>query len=341
MDVLKSSKGRSRLALVLVSSTWLVATACWSLAGGRTEPSFPHRVHVVDNDLACTFCHGAVRSADEPGMPPPELCAPCHDRFDGDKPPERRVGAFYSERSRYRTVAVSGRTAEVRFSHRSHVTTAKLECARCHGDVAQQEGVPLDPLASKSSCMDCHARHGMANACSDCHTTIDAAWRPPTHAAGWLRAHGVCAMGTRERSVDRCELCHQEGASCSACHHQMAPEDHDQTFRVRTHGLQASIDRSRCALCHTQDSCQQCHEMTRPRSHRGGFGFTQQRHCVGCHLPLGDTGCAVCHPAAPSHDLATPLPADHTPAMNCRACHGNGTALPHPDGGHSCTACHR
>jgi hypothetical protein len=103
----------------------------------------------------------------------------------------------------------------------------------------------------------------------------------------------------------------------------------------------ASIDRTRCMVCHTQDSCQQCHESTRPTNHRAGWGTSQQRHCVGCHLPLADTGCAVCHQDAPSHQLATPLPGDHNPGMSCRLCHGNGVRLPHPDGGHACTACHR
>lgn len=342
MDVLIRPRRWARWSGWLALSAWLLATACLSLpASRRSEPSFPHRVHVVDNQLACTFCHGSVRSSDAPGMPPPELCAPCHDRFDQHKPPERRVGAFFGPDSRYRTVAVSGRSADVRFSHRAHVTAAGLDCTTCHGDVAQQDDVPLQPLTRKSDCMDCHQRHGEGNACSVCHTSVDRDWLPDSHRSSWVRFHGEHVRAGSERSEDRCTLCHQDATGCNACHQQQAPQDHDQSFRLRTHGMQASIDRSRCAVCHTQDSCQQCHEVTRPQSHRAGFGNNQQRHCVGCHLPLADSGCSVCHRDSPGHATASPLPPDHVPSMNCRACHGNGVRLPHPDGGHVCTACHR
>ena len=178
-------------------------------------------------------------------------------------------------------------------------------------------------------------------ACTECHQYIDETWLPPSHHHGWTRGHGDVVRASSGRSADRCELCHQEGQSCAVCHQRMAPESHDQTFRTRTHGVLASIDRSGCAVCHTQDSCAQCHQQTRPLSHRGSFGAPVNNHCVSCHLPVQDTGCRVCHPSTPSHDTAAGLPADHVPSMNCRLCHGNGVALPHPDGGHVCTSCHR
>ncbi len=327
---------------IALIGAWLATAACLSLGPTRrAEPSFPHRVHVVDNGLACSFCHAAATAGERPGQPPPELCAQCHDRFDADKPPERRIAAFYDENSRYKTVADASLPADVRFSHRAHVTDAKLECAACHGDVGEQTEVPLAPLVQKAACMDCHAQYGKANACSECHSTIDELWQPRSHAQGWIEGHGHVVRHGSELSADRCDLCHIEGSGCTSCHEQMAPRDHNQTFRLRTHGLAASMDRSRCHVCHKQDSCEQCHQSTRPRNHRGAFGSPQQGHCIGCHLPLADSGCAVCHRSTPSHDLATPLPPSHSPAMNCRMCHGNGQPLPHPDGGHVCTSCHR
>lgn len=339
MDVLSRTRNITAWLLLLA---WLAASACLSWPRTeRAEPSFPHRVHVVDNQLACSMCHPSTRVADRPGMPPPELCAPCHDQFDPGKPADRRVGAFFDERGRYRTVAVSGRTDDVVFSHARHVDGSKLDCNTCHPDVATQDAVPLAPLATKRGCMDCHARSNASNACETCHREISPSWTPPSHARAWLRGHGDIARAGDDSSQHRCELCHQDATSCNACHQQMAPMDHNQTFRLRTHGLRASIDRSRCATCHTQASCEQCHSTTEPRSHRGGFGAPQQRHCVGCHFPLADEGCSTCHRSTPGHQLATPLPADHSTAMNCRLCHGGTAPLPHPDGGHACTVCHR
>jgi hypothetical protein len=62
---------------------------------------------------------------------------------------------------------------------------------------------------------------------------------------------------------------------------------------------------------------------------------------MGCHQPLGNESCAVCHKGTPSHALATPKPPGHNPAMNCRMCHGNGQPLPHFDNGDDCNSCHQ
>ena len=48
----------------------------------------------------------------------------------------------------------------------------------------------------------------------------------------------------------------------------------------------------------------------------------------------------VCHKDTRSHALAAPKPAWHTPAMNCRQCHGVSQPLPHVDKGDNCNLCH-
>ena len=78
----------------------------------------------------------------------------------------------------------------------------------------------------------------------------------------------------------------------------------------------------------------------RPDSHGGNWGGTQSVHCLTCHFPLSGESCAVCHKGTPSHLEAAPKPDWHTPAMNCRQCHGVGQPLPHVDKGDDCNACH-
>lgn len=350
MEFLIGPKSRPRgatrrrvLALWIgVALAGLSVAACLGLAEPRrSEPSFPHAVHLQDKQLDCAFCHGTARSSDEPGMPPPELCTTCHERFDPEKPPERRLAAFYGERGRYRKVADATLPEDIRFSHRRHVTDARLDCIDCHGDVAAQTEVPLGPLVVKDDCMSCHERVGKRNECRECHVGIDRSTRPPTHDAGFGRAHGEVFRHASTRSVDRCTLCHDEATGCRACHEREAPRDHDNGFRLRGHGLVAALDRARCSTCHTRDSCTECHQDTRPRSHRAGFGAPANRHCGGCHSSAAEEGCAVCHQGTPSHAAANPLPADHHPGMNCRMCHGNGVVLRHEDPGLSCTSCHR
>jgi hypothetical protein len=332
---------RSGLVPVLATSALLVS-ACLLTGGGDVEVAFSHAVHVGEKALACTFCHPGAESRDAAGLAPVELCAKCHDEIDRERPPEKRLLAAHYDGYRYRFTGVAAVPPEVRFSHRAHVQDGRLDCAACHGDIAGSDGIPSTPAVTKPDCMGCHTERGVSNECATCHTAIDRAWLPPGHDAGWLVDHGHVVRARSAASADRCELCHDAATSCDACHHETPPRDHTQHFRLRGHGTWAAIDRSRCSTCHhRRDFCQRCHESTPPLDHVAGFGPPPNRHCTACHFPASGSGCNTCHPGGAPHPTAGPMPPWHSPAMNCRQCHGAGVALPHPDGGHACTICHR
>jgi hypothetical protein len=103
----------------------------------------------------------------------------------------------------------------------------------------------------------------------------------------------------------------------------------------------AAMDRDNCMVCHRADSCVRCHEEVLPLNHTGMWGSPKDTHCFSCHFPLKSTSCFVCHKSTPSHSDATPLPANHSPASDCRACHGMDARLPHVDNGDDCTICHK
>jgi hypothetical protein len=111
-------------------------------------------------------------------------------------------------------------------------------------------------------------------------------------------------------------------------------------WRLRSHGVVASMDRDNCATCHTPDSCERCHAESVPLSHRGSFGAPMDTHCLSCHVPLKNESCFVCHKNTNSHLDASPKPADHSPALDCRSCHGVTESLPHVDNGDDCNVCH-
>ena len=168
---------------------------------------------------------------------------------------------------------------------------------------------------------------------------IDQEWKPPTHDDSWTRAHGPRARAGSRAPLDSCALCHRED-TCAECHRVEQPLSHTQGFRLKGHGLLASMDRGSCAVCHEPSSCEACHAETLPLSHGGMWGGTKSLHCLTCHTPLEQNGCAVCHKGTPSHALAPPKPDWHDPAMNCTACHGHGEPLPHVDNGENCNLCH-
>jgi hypothetical protein len=344
MAILRSRRGWAEflglLALLYLGGCMLVD----ALVQTERPFAFSHRLHAEDQGLECADCHARWDDAEDPGMPRAAQCALCHVKLDAEKPPERRVATLFDGEG-YRAARAGHQSDEIVFSHLSHATRG-LDCAACHAEVAQDEGTLAkrgsELRMSMDGCLACHdAGTGPKQAdCAACHSVIRAEVAPPSHLANWTRYHGSVVRGRLGGRSDACALCHQP-AECTTCHQIQLPENHNNYWRRRGHGLTASMDRDSCITCHDSDSCQRCHDEIRPQSHVGGWGEPNDRHCNACHEPLRMESCGVCHAATPSHDQATPLPPDHLPGMNCRLCHGNGQPLPHDDNGMNCTSCHR
>jgi hypothetical protein len=306
--------------------------------------AFPHRPHVEDEGLECGDCHGQWEESEDPGRPLAAQCALCHAELDAEKPPGLRFDALF-EGERFRVTAAGRQAEEILFSHRDHARRAG-DCNACHAVVAADEGrlgeLSADVRLSMERCLACHAAGGGPGRedCAACHAERRAERAPPSHRADWTRFHGTLVRARPEARAEQCGLCHRP-ASCESCHQLELPASHTNYWRRRAHGIEASLDRTRCATCHDTDACQRCHEEVRPSNHAGSWGSPRNRHCLSCHEPLRGESCGVCHGDAGSHVLATPLPADHLPGMDCRQCHGNGQPLPHVDNGQLCTSCHR
>jgi len=309
------------------------------------EPlAFNHKVHVEGEGLECADCHSRWEDAEDPGLPLPAQCALCHSDLDAEKPADRQVASLFTD-GRFRATHAGKLPDEVLYSHQQHATRG-LECVTCHAQVAQDDGHlaqhKAELITSMDECLACHATGNGPHEsdCAACHSQIRADVPPPSHAANWKRYHGTLVRAHADERAERCSTCHAQ-SSCESCHQLELPQNHDNYWRRRGHGLTASMDRQSCMTCHDTDSCQRCHEDSKPISHTGAFGAPRDNHCLICHEPLRGESCGVCHAQATSHEQATPLPADHLPSMNCRQCHGHGQPLPHVDNGQQCTSCHR
>jgi len=317
------------------------------LADAFTKPekrfAFSHRQHLESGDFDCTDCHSGAEDSEEPGMPSAAQCALCHSSLDAEKPPERRVKSLFGEDG-YLAAHAGRQSDEILFSHQKHANRG-LECTACHAYVATDDGALPESgaafLTTMDDCVACHERSSgpPESDCAACHVEIRAGVAPPSHRANWTRFHGSIVRGRADERSDQCALCHKE-SDCASCHAIVMPENHNNYWRRRGHGLTASMDRQSCETCHDADSCNRCHEEVRPMNHVGGWGAPQDRHCLSCHEPVRGQTCGTCHAGTPSHDQATPMPPDHLPSMNCRMCHGNGQPLPHVDNGQTCTSCH-
>jgi hypothetical protein len=329
---------RRRLLLGAAATLTLFGCALLQNLMPREEPfGFNHEAHVVGEGMECGDCHFGVEDSDEPGIPPQMACMLCHEEIDSEKEPERQIEQLFVD-GQLPGPRVSTLDDEVIFSHLSHVETIE-DCSTCHAGI-EESTYPGDLTAvTMADCTDCHAESGAPAECSTCHSVIDRDWAPDTHGHMWTRVHGKVCRGAETNSINDCSLCHTE-TSCTQCHQEEPPADHNNFWRERAHGLIAQLDRARCATCHTTDFCVRCHQETEPRNHVGSFGGTQSNHCVSCHFPLQSSSCATCHEGTPSHLMATPLPPGHTPALDCRSCHPGLAPLPHADKGDSCILCH-
>jgi Outer membrane cytochrome MtrC/MtrF-like, domains II/IV len=324
------------LALLLLAS--MAGCGLLGVFGAGTQPfAFSHKIHVVEQSLDCGDCHLDWDSADDPGMPVVGQCMLCHQEIDANKPPERQIATLF-EGNTYKAAHAARLQDEIVFSHQRHA--AKLQCNVCHTGIEQNTAVTASMTIGMESCRSCHRDSGVAGDCATCHKEIRSDRPPASHGLAWLRTHGGVVRAHRDGTANRCSLCHEE-SSCASCHQVQEPASHNQYFRLRGHGLIARMDRQSCAACHRSDSCDSCHQQTQPLSHVGAWGGTTNNHCITCHFPLGRDECSTCHKTASSHELAAPMPANHTPGLNCRQCHGLTAPLPHVDKGDECSACHR
>jgi hypothetical protein len=271
-------------------------------------------------------------------MPVLAGCKLCHESIDADKPPERRIDQLF-EGDTYRARRASQLDDEIVFSHLQHATKP-IDCDACHTGIAQNDLVDASFALSMQDCTECHAQQAVSNDCATCHKEIRRDVAPDSHAFQWLKAHGPTVRGESAATANDCSLCHEQ-SGCTTCHLETPPDNHNNYFRLRGHGLFARMDRQSCAACHRSDSCDSCHQTTRPLNHTGSFAGSMQTHCLGCHLPVQQSECFTCHKGTPSHATAAPKPPDHSPGMNCRLCHGVGQPLPHVDKGDDCNICHR
>jgi hypothetical protein len=256
------------------------------------------------------------------------------------------------------------------FSHERHVTLEKLDCVNCHAEAlaSDQPGMP-----ARDTCDVCHSEidatqpaekrietlfHGDEFAAAHAAKLADElVFSHRLHASG-KQACNACHRGIEHSAdvlalprvrMDDCTHCHAERAvagaeSCAQCHRavrrEWAPRNHDANW-IRAHGLVArersQVSAERCALCHEESSCDQCHRVQAPENHtpywheraHGLVAMSDRQNCAACHEP---ESCERCH--------AQSRPRNHvgtwgaTLDTHCLTCH-------QPLASEECSACHQ
>jgi predicted CXXCH cytochrome family protein len=142
-------------------------------AAAAEQPiAFNHKAH-VSKGLDCTICHAYVREQAFATLPKLETCLMCHSAKMSDNPEEGKIREFAAKKAPLKWVRLYRLSpdAAAYFSHRRHVTLGKIECAACHGPMAERTTPPTKALVSFSMdfCIGCHERKKVATTCVDCH----------------------------------------------------------------------------------------------------------------------------------------------------------------------------
>ncbi len=203
----------------------------------------------------------------------------------------------------------------------NHVLPRVTACQGCHKPadkhkLAAVHPPPDDDLEFAESLHFSHALHlkmpALAGQCVPCHAGVV----PPSDNP----------LASVFPPMQRCFKCHEhqqqwDQAKCSACHErkamsQVMPQSflpHNQGW-MRHHGTLAREKRQVCSQCHSQQQCNDCHDVTqnlkiedrqpdaveRHFVHRGNWlsvhpieAKSQPRRCLSCHTQESCDGCHV------------------------------------------------
>jgi len=101
-----------------------------------------------------------------------EDCQSCHDvQGVGPTTPIERLQWFRARGEEVPWRRIYDLPDHVYFSHRRHVTVARIECGECHGDVASLTRPASHPLVNHEMdwCTGCHLERGASTDCIHCH----------------------------------------------------------------------------------------------------------------------------------------------------------------------------
>ncbi len=258
------------------------------------------------------------------------------------------------------------------FDHNLHVKDNNMACVDCHGKMVDGKFT----LPSHAACKDCHGdwvetKTISTNTCGKCHKVKDLNELSPVAPTNAPVMKGKSLFVHTSALSNRCAECHSVflakglshvpemthtlkvgirekahrwGMDCTACHVDMdrknPPPNHQENW-TKLHGKMGKQPDATCSVCHPQDSCRACHQVTKPLSHNnmwrlkthGAQAAWDRENCLVCHK---QDSCAQCHAGTTpqSHNSASwgarwPSRSTHCyschPGQNaCMTCHPNG-----------------
>lgn len=175
---MKARQTRFRLTVVVIFILGGSGLVLWGFTNRPPgQPiAFSHKQH-VEQGAACAFCHQYTEQSAIAGIPSVQQCMFCHQSIKTESLEVQKVQAYFNQKQEIPWVRVYGfpSHAHVYFNHQRHIA-AGVDCATCHGDVAQM--AVAEPVVQHTMgwCMQCHDQNKskfkvpqLANDCLTCH----------------------------------------------------------------------------------------------------------------------------------------------------------------------------
>lgn len=301
--------------------------------------------------------------------------------------------------------APQDRGALIKFSHAYHLNEVGMACQDCHDAAGTSRFSSDNLLSKKANCQACHEEQLETN-CTFCHTSDDpstyVAFQSPrrelifnhdVHVNGQSMECQTCHQGLESMTIATakslpamatCNTCHNDvtvSNACETCHTDFAalrPQEHNRTNFITEHKFLARMQDETCMTCHTESSCQDCHnnpgllqtgtdgrELVSPRASRitandraqgmalkqvhdlnfrlthGVSASAKTADCATCHST--ETFCSTCHMAGGNVTQNQFLPRTHLTVNFATIGVGSGGGL-HAQLARrdieSCAACH-
>jgi len=153
------------LIVAVIVQVKMVADAAISLGRSQNyapdQPiKFSHKVHAGDNKIDCKYCHHTAEFSKSAGIPAMELCMNCHvlvrEGANSGKFEIAKVVEANETKTPVEWIRLHNLPDHVFFSHAQHVGIAKVDCQKCHGDVAQMNIMKQTSDLSMGWCINCH-----------------------------------------------------------------------------------------------------------------------------------------------------------------------------------------
>lgn len=121
--------------------------------------AFSHQLHAGLMEIDCQYCHTGVEKGRHALVPSVSTCMNCHSVARKNQPEIIRLTEYYESGKPLPWKRIHKVPDYAYFNHSVHVNKG-IECATCHGNVAQMDVIQQVKGFTMGDCLACHRNPG-------------------------------------------------------------------------------------------------------------------------------------------------------------------------------------